>query len=674
MSPRLVTFAVEFRQLAADFLLPARHRQPQLSQPPQAPQRPLLAFAVLLLVAVALALGLSALVIGAAAQLLDAVLGQARLDLAFPYLRSALNLSGSAQIRLLAVGLTLAGLLGAWLAARRLGRVLARRWLALAALVLVLVVATAVDVAFTEGNGAVMEALNVRSAERFWGTAAGLTAIYLVTLPVQYLNSYGQQRFALAWRDRTTTVLSDAYLSGQNYYHLESRAAGVGGIDNPDQRIADDIQRAVFSSTDLFFGFCTSLLSLAAYVLVLFQISGLLVLTLLVATVLGNGVIVQLVRRLATLGFRQQSLEADFRFALMHVRNHGESIAFLRGEAREARGLRGRFARVLLNLERVIRWRALVDQGTGLYGFLMQFVPYLVLSGAYFSGRVSLGQLTVGSIAFGQVQAALSFLIVRADDFSSLFASLHRIGELRGAMADRPRPTHASPPGANPPGAIAAPGRAPERPRLELCQLSVADPGGGPLLIERLDLRLERGERLLISGPSGCGKTSLLRVLCGLAPAAAGSFSGPSPSEWMVLPQAPYMTLGSLREQLLYGLPLEAPPLPDGVLREAMADAGLSSLGERYPDLGAQEDWARLLSGGEQQRLGFARLLLAARPFVLLDEATSALDLDAERQLYGLLQRHGIAVISVGHRPSLREFHQRLLRLDGHGGWRLEAA
>ncbi|MFS6827975.1 ATP-binding cassette domain-containing protein [Cyanobium sp. ATX-6F1] len=178
----------------------------------------------------------------------------------------------------------------------------------------------------------------------------------------------------------------------------------------------------------------------------------------------------------------------------------------------------------------------------------------------------------------------------------------------------------------------------------------------------------------MITGPSGCGKTSLLRVLCGLAPAAGGSFSGPSPSEWMVLPQAPYMTLGSLREQLLYGLPLEAPPLPDDALREAMVEAGLGSLAERYPDLGVEDDWARLLSGGEQQRLGFARLLLAERPFVLLDEATSALDLDAERQLYGLLERQGVAVISVGHRPSLRAFHQSLLRLDGRGGWTLEPA
>ena len=650
MTPSLQTFAAEFRQLAAQFLLPPGRR------------RPLLSAAALLTAAALLALGASALLIGGSAELLDRLLGPSRLDLAFPYLQGVLQISREQANALLALACAAAGGFGGLALIRPLAPPLRRRWLALAVLLLVLVVATAVDVAFTEGNGAVMEALNVRSAARFWGTAAGLTAIYLVTLPIQFLNSYGQQRFALAWRRSTTNNLGQAYLEGLNYYRLEAGPSGAaGGIDNPDQRIAEDIEQAVFSSTTLFFGFCTSLLSLAAYVLVLFQISGLLVLTLLIATVLGNGVIVQLVRRLASLGFRQQSLEADFRFALMHVRRHAESIAFLRGEARERRGLAGRFSRVLGNLELLIRWRAFVEQGTGLYGFLMQFVPYLVLSTAYFSGKVTLGQLTVGSIAFSQVQAALSFLIVRADDFSSLFASLHRVGELRLALDVPPAPAPAPLP------ALAAGGAA-----LRLDRLTVANPSGGAPLIAGLDLQVAAGERLLITGPSGSGKTSLLRVLCGLAPALAGCLETPAPAAWSVLPQVPYMTLGSLRDQLVYTLPGGAPSPGDAELRAVLERVGLGPLAQRYPDLGVEEDWARLLSGGELQRLGFARLLLGQTPFVVLDEATSALDLDGERHLYGQLNGPDLAVISVGHRPSLRQFHHRLLRLDGGGGWRIE--
>ncbi len=634
-----------FRSLAADVLLPPAREGAN-------GRRPLLRGAALLAASAALALGAAVLLTGSACQLIAALLGPARLDQAFPYLRDALHSYETQHQGTIALAVAGAAL-AAWLAlVRGLAAGLRRRWLALTLLLALLVLGTAVDVAFTEGNGAVMEALNVRSAPRFWGTAAGLIAIYLVTLPVQFFNTYGQQRFALAWRDRTTSVLSEAYLADHAYLRLEA----AGSIDNPDQRIADDVERAVASSTSLFFGFCASLLALGAYVLVLFGISGTLVLTLVIATLAGNAVILRLVRRLASLTFRQQALEADFRFALMHLRRHAESIAFLRGEARERTGLDRRFGRVLVNLERVIRWRAFVGQGTGLYGFLMQFVPYLVLSGAYFSGRVSLGQLTVGSIAFAQVQAALSFLVDRADDFSGLFASLHRIGELRGASGPRATGTPATP----------------VAPALRLQRLSVANPGGDGLLVRELDLQLGAGERLLISGPSGCGKTSLLRVLCGLVPAAGGRMAAPAAADWMVLPQKPYLALGSLRDQLLYTLAPGAGAVGEEELRRALSQARLEPLLRRYPDLDAETDWEQVLSGGEQQRLGFARLLLRRPAFVMLDEATSALDLATEGHLYGLLHQARMAVISVGHRPSLTGFHDRVLRLDGTGGWSLE--
>ncbi len=646
MAPSLFALGGEFRSLAADVLLPG-------APDGGGGRRPLLRAGALLAASAALALGGAVLLTGSACQLIAALLGPDRLDLAFPYLRDALHTYETQHQGTIA--LAVAGVaLVVWLAlVRGLAAGLRRRWLALTLLLALLVLATAVDVAFTEGNGAVMEALNVRSAPRFWGTAAGLVAIYLVTLPVQFLNTYGQERFSLAWRDRTTNVLSESYLANHAYLRLEAS----GAIDNPDQRIADDVERAVVSSTSLFFGFCASLLALAAYVLVLFGISGTLVLTLVIATVAGNAVILRLVRRLASLTFRQQALEADFRFALMHLRRHAESIAFLRGEPWERNGLGRRFGRVLVNLERVIRWRAFVGQGSGLYGFLMQFVPYLVLSGAYFSGRVSLGQLTVGSIAFGQVQAALSFLVDRADDFSGLFASLHRIGELRAATGPRPVSTPATPVG----------------PALRLQGLSVANPGGDGLLVRELDLQLGAGERLLISGPSGCGKTSLLRVLCGLVPAAGGRMAAPAESEWMVLPQKPYLALGSLRDQLLYTLPPGAGAVGEEELRRALIQARLEPLLRRYPDLETETDWEQVLSGGEQQRLGFARLLLRRPAFVMLDEATSALDLASETHLYGLLRQAGMAVISVGHRPSLTAFHERVLRLDGTGGWGLES-
>ncbi|MFN5161785.1 MAG: SbmA/BacA-like family transporter, partial [Cyanobacteriota bacterium] len=518
----LLSFASELQRFAAVFLLPPTRRRAWLH------------WFGLLVAAALVAASLAALLLAGGAQLLDRALGQELRTLVFPYLDPVLSLATPPQVPI-ALAVALAALGALRLQTGRLGSLLGRRWWALAGLLLLLMLATAVDVAFTEGNGAVMDALNLRSARRFWSTAAGLGSLYLLTLPLQFLNDYGQQRWALAWRQSTTAGIEEGYLRDRAYYHLETAASGAEAIDNPDQRLAEDVQRSVASATGLFFGFCASLLALAAYLLVVFRISGWLVLSLLIATCLGNGLIGRMVRRLAQLGFRQQGLEADYRFALIHLRSNAESIAFLGGERSLGRGLRARFGRLLRNQERLLRWRVLVAQGSGLYAFLMHFVPYLVLSTAYFGGAVSLGDLTVGSIAFGQVQGSLSFLIDRADDVSGLVASLHRVSTLAAAV-ERPAAARPDPP----PHAVL---------RLEAVRLE--DPCSGRALVEALDLCVEPGLRLLVSGPSGCGKTSLLRTLCGLVQPAAGLLQPPDPQRLLVLPQKPFLPLGSLREQLL---------------------------------------------------------------------------------------------------------------------------
>ena len=786
MTPSLSRFIGDFAALSDGFLLPpvrSRRWRHWLG---------------LLPTAAGVALGTAVLLLGAFILAAQVLLGMDRLSLAFPYLQPALDLFLQDRHWLLALLLTVLSLGGLLLQLGAMAPPLRHRWLALAVLLGLLVLTTAVDVAFTEGNGAVMDALNRRSADAFWGTAAGLVAIYLLTLPIQFLNIYGQQRFALAWRDASTNAMARSYLQGLNYYRLEAEGPLLDRLDNPDQRIAEDIQRSVASSTDLAFGFSASLLALAAYIVVLIGISNTLVVTLLIATLIGNGVIVKLVRRLAGLNFHQQALEAEFRFALVHIRNNAEKIAFLRGEQPIGLELRRRFNRLLFNLERLIRWRALVAQSSGLYAFLMQFVPYLVLSVAYFAGRVSLGQLTVASIAFSQVQSSLSFLIDRADSFAGLFASIERIGSLSQALGhgletlgdpaslqgkktpapisvrgigpessagalvaeppnqqprleepligDQPsegpsidtpllggrridqsptaEPASNRPPADSPPAdspAIKTPQFARQRlngerseelpnaqsviPRTEiqptgeppavlrLNGLTVTPPNGTAALIRQLNLVIEPGDRLLITGPSGCGKTSLLRVLSELAPAAAGSIERSDTLAMLVLPQAPYMTLGSLRQQILFpgvadtrtvtdsgphghpdaaGGGAGAGVIDDTQLRAILRQVRLDSLEQRHPDLAEISDWSRVLSGGEQQRLGFARLLLHRPTLAVLDEATSALDLASEAQLYGDLVARGCTLISVGHRTSLRAFHQRELRFDGQGGWTLQ--
>ena len=682
MTPSLSRFVADFAALSNGFLLPPARRRRWRH------------WLGLLPSTAGAALGTSVLLVGAFTLLVKALLGPQRLSLAFPYLQPALELFLQDRHWLIALLLTIVSLGTLLLQLGAMATPLRRRWLALAALLGLLVLTTAVDVAFTEGNGAVMDALNRRSASAFWGTAIGLVVIYLLTLPIQFLNTYGQQRFALAWRDASTSSMERGYLGGLTYYRLEAEGP-LAQVDNPDQRIAEDIQRSVSSSTDLAFGFSASLLALGAYIVVLIGISTTLVFTLLIATLIGNGVIVRLVRRLAGLNFRQQALEAEFRFALIHIRNNAEKIAFFRGEQPIALELRRRFGRLLSNLERLIRWRALVDQSTGLYAFLMQFVPYLVLSVAYFAGRVSLGQLTVASIAFSQVQSSLSFLIDRADSFAGLFASLERIGSLSQVVGHGLEtliaPTAISRPAISPsPSSLAPRAQLPVLPLpdqarradvalgaapalLRIHGLTVTQGAGGEALIRQLDLVIEPGDRLLITGPSGCGKTSLLRVLSELAPAADGRIERGEALAMMVLPQAPYMTLGSLREQILFPGVADADAIDDNQLRAILRRVRLQTLEQRHPDLAEISDWSRVLSGGEQQRLGFARLLLHQPNLAVLDEATSALDLASEAHLYGDLVARGCTLISVGHRRSLRAFHQRELQLDGQGGWTLEA-
>jgi putative ATP-binding cassette transporter len=194
-------------------------------------------------------------------------------------------------------------------------------------------------------------------------------------------------------------------------------------------------------------------------------------------------------------------------------------------------------------------------------------------------------------------------------------------------------------------------------------------PGSSRLLVRDLSLAVNAGERLLVVGPSGCGKTSFLRTVSGLWPPSSGYVERPPEGELLFIPQKPYMLLGSLREQLCY--PLAPDRFSDEQLRHVLEQVMLAELVQRYPDLDIKQDWPRLLSLGEQQRLAFARLLLSSPRFVVLDEATSALDVNTERHLYKLLAEREMALVSVGHRPTLTSFHELVLELDGNGGWRL---
>jgi putative ATP-binding cassette transporter len=398
----------------------------------------------------------------------------------------------------------------------------------------------------------------------------------------------------------------------------------------------------------------------------------------------GTAVIIFASRKLVQLNYQQLKLEANFRYGLVHIRDNAESIAFYRGEKQEEREAERRLGGAIQNYNRLIVWEAVITVIQRSYDYFSRFLPWLVIAPIYFAKEVDFGVFGQASIAFSQVLFSVSYIVNNIDRLAAFSASISRLEGFQSKVEAISQAQHpsgmAQPAGArsltglsgseplvSAPGIAAAEAATTEA--IVLRHVDLVPPGGSRPLVRDLSLTVGPRQRLLVVGPSGCGKTSLLRLVSGLWSAAAGEVERPEAGELLFIPQKPYMLLGSLREQLCYPQPVDR--FSDEQLRHVLEQVRLAELVLRYPDLSITQDWPRLLSLGEQQRLAFARLLLAAPRFVVLDEATSALDVPTERLLYALLAERDTALVSVGHRPTLLGFHDTVLELDGRGGWRL---
>jgi putative ATP-binding cassette transporter len=308
-------------------------------------------------------------------------------------------------------------------------------------------------------------------------------------------------------------------------------------------------------------------------------------------------------------------------------------------------------------------WEALIQVIQRSYDYFSRFLPWLVIAPIYFAKQVDFGVFGQASIAFSQVLFSVSYIVNNIDRLAAFSASISRLEGFQGKVEAIGQGDAAALEAAEAEGPSDA---------LLVSHVDLVPPQGGRRLIHDLSLEVAPHQRVLVVGPSGCGKTSFLRLVSGLWPAAAGSVQRPPQSELLFIPQKPYMILGSLREQLCY--PLDPQRFSDQHLRSVLEEVRLSELVQRYPDFDIKQDWPRLLSLGEQQRLAFARLLLNSPRFVVLDEATSALDVGTEKHLYQLLVQREMAFVSVGHRPTLTAFHDTVLELDGQGGWKLQPA
>jgi putative ATP-binding cassette transporter len=498
--------------------------------------------------------------------------------------------------------------------------------------------------------------------DSFWKIVAIYAFCLMLALPIRALQSYLIPRLGLLWREWLSGRLLSRYLSNRAYYVLNPNDESSEEIDNPDQRISQDTASFTSTSLSVTVEILSALLTFFSFIIVLWSISSKLALWLLIYSVAGTAVIVFASRKLVALNYQQLKLEADFRYGLVHIRDNAESIAFYRGEQQESREAERRLGGAIQNYNRLIIWEALISVIQRSYDYFSRFLPWLVIAPIYFAKEVDFGVFGQASIAFSQVLFSVSYIVNNIDRLAAFSAAISRLEGFQGkveeigveAAAQLERDEAAVKQGAD---------------AILVSHVDLMPPGSRRLLIHDLSLTIDRSQRLLVVGPSGCGKTSFLRMVSGLWPPAVGMVQRPGAGELLFIPQKPYMLLGSLREQLAY--PLNPDRFSDEQLRHVLEQVRLPELVQRYPDLDIKQDWPRLLSLGEQQRLAFARLLLNAPRFVVLDEATSALDVATERHLYELLSEREIAFVSVGHRPTLTAFHHTVLELDGTGAWRL---
>ena len=530
-------------------------------------------------------------------------------------------------------------------------------WVQLAAIVALCLGAVWINVRLSEWNNAFYDALQARKLDEFWrqvGVFGLLAAAYIAVAVVRLVM---QQRLVMRWRTSLTDQLLGAWLAPGTPYRL---AGADSSPDNPDQRIADDVRSFTGNSLDLAIGLLNASVTLVSFVAILWWLSGSLPLPglrwalpgyMVWVAVAYSAVGTLLVRRvgapLVPTNVRQQQVEADFRYALVQVRDHAEAIALARGEAAEGRRLRQRFAAIAANWSDLIRYTKRLTWFSAGYDQLASVFPLLAAAPRFFANELQLGGLMQTAQAFGQVQGSLSWFIGAYAGVAEWRATVSRLAGFRAAVER-----------AAPPGTTA---QRPLQPALRACGLVVARPPGTATLLEVPELSLRPGEWLLVTGASGSGKSSLLRTLAGLWPAGGGRLQVPEAAV-MFVPQRPYLAQASLAELMAYPHPPER--FRRVAMQQALEQAGLGGLAGSLDDEGGA--WARRLSPGEQQRLQFARIHLQQPDWIVLDEATSALDAQAQQALLRQLRDSlpAAAVLSIGHREELAALHDRVLHLQ----------
>jgi vitamin B12/bleomycin/antimicrobial peptide transport system ATP-binding/permease protein len=538
-----------------------------------------------------------------------------------------------------------------------------QKWRVLGQLLLVVAMSlgyTGLSVLLNNKRGVLISALSAQDESRFWQTIVVFAGVLVVYAPLFAGYVYLRDRLGLQWRNWLTYNLMDRYFENRAFYELNH---SIGDIDNPDQRIAEDIKSFTQESLTLLLAVIDSFLAIAAFGGVLWSISKPLILFLVLYALIGTLTTVGIFgKKLVQLNFDQLKKEADFRFGLVRVRENAEAIAFYQGEARESTQLKSRFSEVFENYKRLIFWQLNLNVLSNAYEFIPFILPAIVVAPSIFAGEMEVGKVSEAQGAFIRVFFSFNLVVARFDALTTFSAGVKRLFTFAEALERSATEAEAAPNSENIQTVIV--------PELALDGMTLQIPNGKRTLVEQLSVQLTSGEGLLVRGPSGCGKSSLLRAIAGLWRTGSGKVLRPPLTEILFLPQRPYMISGTLRDQLSY--PKMDTKVDEDRLKLVLAQVNLPNLHEQHGGFEVEQDWAEVLSLGEQQRLIFARLLLNQPAFAILDEATSALDIHNEALLYEQLQSTNITFLSVGHRPTLNRYHSSILSLTEHKIWSLE--
>jgi putative ATP-binding cassette transporter len=533
-----------------------------------------------------------------------------------------------------------------------------KAWTLLLLLIVLMLVDTKLAVMLNNQTGELTSALAGKDADRFWTSVRACLFILAFAVPTYAFYYYMRDVFANQWRRWLTGRFLDGYLKDRKYYML-----GNGNeIDNPDQRISEDINTFTGRSINFLLIFLGSLMQLVAFSTVLWSISHLLVAVLVAYAVAGNIVALYFFGSpLIQLNFWQLRREADFRFSLMRLRENAESIAFYRGEAQERTHIDRTFDKVIRNFARLIRKQRTLNLFQRTFSQLTVVLPYVLLAGGVLSGDLEVGSATRAAGAFTAVLGAVGVIVDNFESLSRFVAGIGRLQALSNLVLPDAQAADTHPRITMRPGTHFA-----------LEGLTLHPPQSDRVLIKELSLVLKPGDALLITGASGCGKSSLLRAIAGLWHTGSGTIQHPPLEDVFFLPQQPYLQSGTLRSQLIY--PSVQADLSDEQLLDILDQVHLPQLADRVGGLDAVHDWSKLLSVGEQQRLAFGRVLVHAPRIVILDEATSALDGANEAALYARLRASGATLVSIAHRAAVLRHHTHVLRLTGDGSWELQEA